>query len=317
MEDSNIIEKKVDLLINMADHSTQSIAATAIEDLDAVRSLWTEFGNDVLLKGIFCSRLKPTDTAALYQKSIITEQDLLQIFTRTNFSIPKIVDILRKIPFDHRKRISSQLALLNPAIYDDLDDKIDAKYGMVAGILVKEVSQTIQDQPTDIFQILMDMLDAPEAPLDQFKQYADSVARNQKSEFLLFLQSIFKLKTLYFKETAPIQTQPEFAITVKLAYLICADPDIRMTCQTSIDILQTRLLNSLFLFSEPKSICIILEQLPSFLIHALWDQIALRGRARKPELRNRAIRLQQMIQKEIQSGNYLNISKSIDTGAKK
>jgi hypothetical protein len=291
-----ITENEADLFTALTDPENKVLPVELLQDEEAVKLFLADFDKHLVIKAMFFYKLKPKMLADLYSRQVIQDIDLLNVFTQTNFKSTCMLDILRSLGFEQRKQLVAKLKAINADIYGDLDEKIDAKYGMVAGILVKSVSEKMKQADKNVFDLLTTMLDDLNSSLDDFKQYADSAVRYKSAEYQEFLQDILKLKTgLLQQPKQAIAGQEEFSQVVKLVYLLCVSEEIRQAHLEPLAIISRRVLASLYLFNDSQAITLILQQLPQVVVKDILAVLNEQRLAKMPELRNRALTLLKLI----------------------
>lgn len=303
-----LIEQKVDILIYFADRNCTYIPSEVFADPLPIQSLWAELASYMDVRVMLFQKIKIADILKLYQQAIFTDDDFITLFIQPTFSKARVIDILKQLDFDHRKRLIQHLIEKDPDRFLTIEDELDTKYGLVAGMLVKDISKKVNYSHKALYNLLTDMLDQPESSLDTFKQYADSVVRNHLDASMEFIHDILKLKGDLFKDsTLPVSSQDEFAQLVKLAYLLCLNDTLVTHYQDSIDILKSRISRSLYLFSDSDAICLILTQLPEFLIKAIYHDIEHQCLVKDMELRNQAVQMKNLILEGCKTHQYLNL----------
>lgn len=301
---ATIVEEKIDLLIKLVDSTLKLIPVKELTD-DLVRSFLSDVKEDSLIRNNFFNKLEVNKIVDFYNKDLITDQDLQDFFIDDFTSEIKIVEILRRLNFDQRKIILDKLILLDEEKYSKLDGKIDTKYGMINGVLIKDVSKKPKELNTE--DQFYSLFEQENASMEIYKQFVDSVKRSKPQEIEVLIKDVLASNAALFKKDKGIESKEEFALVVKTAYLLMYNDQDH---QDMIENIVIRIIKTLTFFEEPLAINTILNQLPQILIKDVLVRIDKGTRLKTFELRNEAIKIKKMIEKN--SSEFINIKKCIE-----
>jgi len=302
------IEEKYDILIQMAEDTDEPIDSALLQDLDTVKGFYDTLKDRSMLQARFFYRLSDQDLIRLCRLDIIPEEDLVDVFYKTKFPQNKMVSILRKMDFDGRKKVMDQLKSMDYPKFDDLEKKIDARYGMMGGVIFQTMDE--DEKNPSLMETVKKMLSSKSTSVDALKQYL-YVASKTQEDYQHLVQSMVKKEEDVIKNTNRIESKEEFSQIVKLAYLLCMDPKIRDRNTETISKIEARLLSSLLHYQDGKAVAMILEQLPEFLLAKLLDQLAQTAISADIKVKKQAISIKTQLEKLTTEGKTFKIKKTI------
>ena len=301
---TTIIEEKMDLLIKLADSKYKLVPKEELKD-ELVQSFLADFQTDPLIRNVFLNKIEITRLVDYYQKGWLTFQNLQDFFTAESTKESKIIEILRKFSFDQRKIILDKLVAIDEEKFASLEEKIDTKYGMINGVLIKDVSQKPkQIKPEDQFY---DLLKDENVSLELYKQFVDSLARNKPQDFIEIINGVKNVYPEVFEKAKTISSKEEFTLVVKISYLLSYKIEEYQELVTNLEL---KLIRTLQGFQSGNDINTIINQLPQVFIKDILVRLDRETRVKNFELRNEAMKLKTESEKYFAS--FLNIKKCIE-----
>jgi len=302
------IEKKIDLLEQLADEDVQVIDDMYLDDPKVVRSFFYSLAEEVNLQAMFLQKLNPTDLARYCDLDIIQDEALVYVFLHGEFPISKMVSILRKLPFDSRKFVLQGLKTGEFSPISELEKQLDAHYGMVEGVFFKDISDSVG--PTMLSK-LRNSLREPDSSLDAFKQYLLAAARDE-AQYLKNAKRLIEAHRQVAQDAKKsIANKAEFAVILKLVYLLGLNDKSARHFEPVLTTLKSRLLTHLLAYKDGKSVGTVLEQFPESIIVEILQTILNYLKTRDKPLVKKAASIKSHLEKMCRDGQVPKIKKAI------
>ena len=274
---ATLVQTKTDIMIALADPKILRFNDALLKDQKALISFYQDISYDLVAQGLFLYKLPPKTLAQLFAQEIIIVADLIRTFTKTTISRTKIIDILRQLEYSARQEVIQELKAFDAQLFAKLDEQIDSKYQLVANMYVKDISVHFENEK---FSQLIHLLDDPKLNLDAFQQTLNSFVRKDFARYLKFSQALIQSKIALFDPEKSLSSTEEFSQIIKLIYVFTINSECIEKFQSQIQIIQKRLIQSLFLYDTGNSICLILEQLPPVMLTSILVEILTRSKAK-------------------------------------
>jgi len=305
---ATIIEQKIDLFINLANSSLQLIPSELL-NAETVSSFLEDLKNETDIINLFLLKIEIKKLVEFFDKNIITESMLITLFNSEKYQKIKIIEILRRINFEVRKKIISELTLLNPDKFNNIEEDIDAKYGILQGILIKDVSY--KAKKLSVEETIWSFINNPEISTDYYLQELDSLNRTQPKELKDSIEKIMSDLPIVLQGKEAITNQEEFAIIVKFSYLFDQYPEFLTLKKDLLAKIVFKIKESLFNFNKSEAINLILNQLPVFLIKIILKQINKDAKTQNFTVKNKNLKLRSKILANYKE--YANLKSAIES----
>lgn len=301
-------ERKMDLLEQLADEEVRIIDDIYLDDPSVVRSFFYSLSEDVGWQSGFLQKLTPADLASFCAADVIPDEALVFVFLHSEFPLSKMVSVLRKLPFDSRKFVLQGLEAGEFKTMKELENQLEAHYGMVEGVFFKDLSETMG--PT-ILSKLQNSFKESESSLDAFKQYLLAASRDDK-QYIQNAEILLGEHLQVAKATGkPIANKTEFAIILKLVYLLGFDDRYARHFERVLTPLKRRLITHLLAYKVGDAVGTVLEHFPEpIIVEVLQTILNYQKRPDKP-LVQKATFIKTHLEKMCHDGRVPKIKKAI------
>ncbi|RAP32511.1 hypothetical protein DID77_04510 [Candidatus Marinamargulisbacteria bacterium SCGC AG-439-L15] len=303
------MNEQLDILIQMVDEDVPIIPSKFLKDVQVVGAFFNALSQNIILQISFMLKLGDSDIARLCSLDVIPEEALAHFFLHDMFPFPRIVEILRILPFESRKWILDQLKLKGFWRYNDIVNRIDAKYGRIEGVFFESVAVEKSEQET-IDSLKQQILDT-KSELEPIQQLVWSLSQKENQSLSIIDQVISSFSEYHINGPKKIETKSQFVVSLKLLCIISMTETYFSTYSKALDALLTQVFRTLLAYKDASSAVTIVEQLPKECVHRLLNWILKQCQSRDASVRQKCMSIKKTFESTSQDRKTSKIIKCI------